>query len=61
MTRPLNCDRSIEELERAFWPAPSVDDTRLVATAHALRRRPIGQLTVEDMRWRCHVVVCVGV
>ncbi|MEE1739461.1 contact-dependent growth inhibition system immunity protein [Streptomyces sp. BE147] len=43
-------DRSLEELERAFWPAPSVDDTRLVATAHALRRRPIGQLTVEDMR-----------
>ncbi|MGW1271475.1 contact-dependent growth inhibition system immunity protein [Streptomyces sp. NPDC002491] len=24
--------------------------TRLVVTAHALRRRPIGELTVEDMR-----------
>ncbi|MFF1918603.1 contact-dependent growth inhibition system immunity protein [Streptomyces sp. NPDC058239] len=50
MTRPLNRDRSLEELERARWPAPSADDTRLVATAHALRRQPIGELAVEDMR-----------
>lgn len=50
MIRPLNRDRSLEELERACWPAPSADDTRLVATALALRRRPIGELTVEDMR-----------
>ncbi|MDF6045542.1 hypothetical protein LRD69_26045 [Streptomyces sp. JH14] len=32
------------------WPAPSADNTRLITTAHALRRRPIGELTVEDMR-----------
>ncbi|MEV0304291.1 contact-dependent growth inhibition system immunity protein [Streptomyces prasinus] len=50
MTRPLNRDRSLEELERDRWPAPSADATRLVATAHTLRRRPIGELTVEDMR-----------
>ncbi|WP_327333116.1 contact-dependent growth inhibition system immunity protein [Streptomyces anulatus] len=50
MTHPLNRDRSLEELERDRWPAPTVDDTRLVTTAHALRRRPIGELTVEDMR-----------
>ncbi|MFI5991801.1 contact-dependent growth inhibition system immunity protein [Streptomyces sp. NPDC051362] len=50
MTRPLHRDRSLEELERACWPAPSVEATRLVATAHALRRRPIGELTVEDLR-----------
>lgn len=50
MTRPLNRDRSLEELERDRWPAPSADATRLVATAHALRRRPIGELAVEDMR-----------
>nr|WP_276613946.1 contact-dependent growth inhibition system immunity protein [Streptomyces sp. A0642] len=31
-------------------PAASADDTRLVTTAHALRRRTIGELTVEDMR-----------
>ncbi|MCX5191147.1 contact-dependent growth inhibition system immunity protein [Streptomyces sp. NBC_00268] len=50
MTRPLNRDRSLEELERDRWPAPSADATRLVAMAHALRLRPIGELTVEDMR-----------
>ncbi|MGW2464679.1 contact-dependent growth inhibition system immunity protein [Streptomyces sp. NPDC001761] len=50
MTRPLDRDRSLEELERDCWPAPSADDTRLITTAHALRRRPIGELTVEDMR-----------
>ncbi|MEU0087314.1 contact-dependent growth inhibition system immunity protein, partial [Streptomyces sp. NPDC006274] len=50
MTRRLNRDRSLEELEHACWPAPEADSTRLIATAHALRRRPIGELTVEDMR-----------
>ncbi|MFE4801034.1 contact-dependent growth inhibition system immunity protein [Streptomyces sp. NPDC056708] len=50
MTRPLNRDRSLEGLEDDRWPAPSGDATRLVATAHALRRKPIGELTVEDMR-----------
>ncbi|MEU0602492.1 contact-dependent growth inhibition system immunity protein [Streptomyces sp. NPDC006393] len=50
MTRLVNRDRSLEELERDRWPAPSGDATRLVATAHELRRKPIGALTVEDMR-----------
>lgn len=50
MTRRLNRDRSLEELEHDCWPAPEADTTRLIATAHALRRRPIGELTVEDMR-----------
>lgn len=50
MTRPVNLDRSLEELERDRWPAPSGGDTRLVATVHELRRKPIGGLTVEDMR-----------
>ncbi|MEH0510608.1 MULTISPECIES: contact-dependent growth inhibition system immunity protein [unclassified Streptomyces] len=50
MTLPLNRDCSLDELERARWPAPLADETRLVTTAHALRRRPIGELTVEDMR-----------
>ncbi|MET7853968.1 contact-dependent growth inhibition system immunity protein [Streptomyces avermitilis] len=50
MTRPLNRDRSLEELEHDRWPAPAADATRLVATAHALRRRPVGELTVEDIR-----------
>ncbi|MGX1274529.1 contact-dependent growth inhibition system immunity protein [Streptomyces phaeoluteigriseus] len=50
MTLPLNRDRSLAELERDHWPALSADATRLVAAAHALRCRPIGELTVEDMR-----------
>jgi hypothetical protein len=40
----------LKSLKRDRWPAPSADATGLVATAHALRRRPIGELTVEDMR-----------
>ncbi|MFE4053361.1 contact-dependent growth inhibition system immunity protein [Streptomyces sp. YIM B13518] len=50
MTRHPNHDRSLEELENDRWPAPPADATRLIATAHALRRKPIGELTVEDMR-----------
>lgn len=50
MTRLLNRNCSLEELEDDRWPAPSGDATRLVATVHALRRKPIGELTVEDMR-----------
>ncbi|MGW7361091.1 contact-dependent growth inhibition system immunity protein [Streptomyces sp. NPDC054802] len=50
MTRPLNRARSLEELEHDYWPAPGADATRLITTAYALRRRPIGKLTVEDMR-----------
>ncbi|MEW1870515.1 contact-dependent growth inhibition system immunity protein [Streptomyces caelestis] len=50
MTRHPNRDRSLEELENDRWPAPPADATRLIATAHALRRKPIGELTVEDMR-----------
>ncbi|MEU4091639.1 contact-dependent growth inhibition system immunity protein [Streptomyces sp. NPDC026673] len=50
VTRPLDRDRSLEELARDRWPAPSADATRLITTAHALRHRPIGELTVEDMR-----------
>ncbi|WP_308310983.1 contact-dependent growth inhibition system immunity protein [Streptomyces sp. GbtcB6] len=50
MTQPLNRGRSLEELEHDYWPAPSADATRLVATTHALRRRPISELAVEEMR-----------
>ena len=50
VTRHPNRDRSLEELEDDRWPAPPADATRLIATAHALRRKPIGELTVEDMR-----------
>ncbi|MFI9549545.1 contact-dependent growth inhibition system immunity protein [Streptomyces sp. NPDC052016] len=50
MTRLVNRDRSLEELERDRWSAPSGGETRLMATVRELRRKPIGGLTVEDMR-----------
>ncbi|MGC4987610.1 contact-dependent growth inhibition system immunity protein [Streptomyces sp. DT193] len=50
MTRLVVRDRSLEDLERDRWPAPPADSSRLVSTAHALRCRPIGGLTVENLR-----------
>ncbi|MEU5128642.1 contact-dependent growth inhibition system immunity protein [Streptomyces mobaraensis] len=50
MTRLVNRDRSLEELERDRWAAPSGGETRLTAAVRELRRKPIGSLTVEDMR-----------
>jgi hypothetical protein len=42
--------RSIEEIEGTRWGYPPSDATRLVVTAYRLRREPIGELTVEDLR-----------
>ncbi|MFJ9434941.1 contact-dependent growth inhibition system immunity protein [Streptomyces sp. NPDC101490] len=50
MTRLVDRDRSLEELECDRWSAPSGGETRLMATVRELRRKPIGGLTVEDMR-----------
>ncbi|MFD9001546.1 contact-dependent growth inhibition system immunity protein [Streptomyces sp. NPDC059582] len=46
----MNRDRSLDELEHDSWPALSGEATRLVKTAYALRSKPLGELTVEDMR-----------
>nr|WP_052441294.1 contact-dependent growth inhibition system immunity protein [Streptacidiphilus anmyonensis] len=46
----MNRDRSLEELERDRWPSPSGEETRLMATVRELRRKPIGDLTVEGLR-----------
>ncbi|MQS15992.1 hypothetical protein F7Q99_28010 [Streptomyces kaniharaensis] len=46
----MNRDRSLEELERDRWSAQSGGETRLMATVRELRRKPISDLTVEDMR-----------
>ncbi|MEV6195685.1 contact-dependent growth inhibition system immunity protein [Streptomyces sp. NPDC051920] len=50
MTVSIDRSRSLEELEGDRWEAPPRDATRLIATAHALRSRPVGTLTVEDLR-----------
>ncbi|MFI8438901.1 contact-dependent growth inhibition system immunity protein [Streptomyces sp. NPDC079020] len=50
MTVSIDRGRSLEELERDRWQAPPLDASCLIATAHALRSRPVGALTVEDLR-----------
>ncbi|WP_326624340.1 contact-dependent growth inhibition system immunity protein [Streptomyces sp. NBC_01762] len=50
VTVSIDRSRSLEELERDRWQAPPLDATYLIATAHALRSRPVGTLTVEDLR-----------
>ncbi|MDT0453184.1 contact-dependent growth inhibition system immunity protein [Streptomyces hesseae] len=50
VSRFVNGSRSLEEIEGVRWPAPPADATRLVATAHALRRKPISVLGPEDLR-----------
>ncbi|WP_228717892.1 contact-dependent growth inhibition system immunity protein [Kitasatospora acidiphila] len=50
MTRLVNRDCSLEELERDRWSTRAAGETRLMATVRELRRKPIGDLTVEDMR-----------
>lgn len=43
-------EQSLEEIEGDVWGDPPADATRLIATVHELRRRPVDQLGVEDMR-----------
>ena len=46
--RPMR-EKSLEELEGYIAGEPPID-TYLVRTIHELRRKPIGQFTVEDLR-----------
>ncbi|NMO52071.1 hypothetical protein HH310_12790 [Actinoplanes sp. TBRC 11911] len=43
-------ERSLEEIEEDYWGDPPAGATRLVATVHGLRRRPVGSLDTEDLR-----------
>lgn len=42
--------RSLEEIEDDRWGDPPADATRLVTTAYALRKRPVGALDAENLR-----------
>lgn len=42
--------RSLEEIEDDRWGDPPDDATRLVSTAYALRKRPVGALDAEGLR-----------
>ncbi|MEU0536887.1 contact-dependent growth inhibition system immunity protein [Amycolatopsis tolypomycina] len=46
----INPSRSLEQLEGDSWGAPPADATRLISTAYALRRKPVGDLSAEDLR-----------
>lgn len=41
---------SLEQIEGDVWPAPSDGDSKLVRTAYALRREPVGALDAEGLR-----------
>ncbi|MEU8073584.1 contact-dependent growth inhibition system immunity protein [Micromonospora sp. NPDC049151] len=41
---------TIEQLERRAWPDPAPDATSLVRRCTELRRKPLAEFTVEDLR-----------
>ncbi|WP_196255855.1 contact-dependent growth inhibition system immunity protein [Micromonospora sp. WMMC415] len=41
---------TIEQLEREVWPDPGPDATSLVRRCVELRRKPLAEFTVEDLR-----------
>ncbi|WP_433658764.1 contact-dependent growth inhibition system immunity protein [Nocardia sp. CA-128927] len=41
---------SLEQIEETSWPDPPADATRLMRTVHELRRKPIRELTPDDLR-----------
>jgi hypothetical protein len=43
-------EQSLEEIEGDAWGDAPADASKLVATVHELRRKPIGSLEVEDLR-----------
>lgn len=50
MTAPSQDLQSLDDIEGATWgPAPE-GATTLVAKVHELRRKPVGELTPEDLR-----------
>lgn len=49
MSEP-DTSRSLEEIEDEFWGDPPADATRLISTAYALRKRPVGALGTEGLR-----------
>lgn len=44
-------DKSIEQLEKSVWPnLDSSDNSYLIRTCHLLRKKPLKEFTVEDLR-----------
>jgi hypothetical protein len=49
MLTPSELDKSLQELEQSDWGDPTYD-SHLVTTVHHLRRVPLRQFSVEDLR-----------
>ena len=49
MSRPLDRSRTLDDLDLPAWGEPD-HDSYLVTTCHRLRRKPIGEFSVEDLR-----------
>jgi hypothetical protein len=45
----VDLKKSLQELEGQDWGEPNYD-SHLVKACHSLRRKPLGQFTVEDLR-----------
>ena len=43
-------EQSLEQIEQQSWGDPPDGSSRLIATVHELRRKPVGHLTAEDLR-----------
>jgi len=56
--RPMNLALSLEELDGVVWGEADPDATWMVKMIHALRRKPLAQLTDEEVRLA--VRQCVG-
>jgi hypothetical protein len=52
---------SLEQIEHVAWGDPPTGATRLVRTAHALRRKPVATLTPEELRLLISQQIGVGV
>ncbi|MFF4017422.1 contact-dependent growth inhibition system immunity protein [Streptomyces sp. NPDC001843] len=46
----MDREKSIEDLDGVRWPPPPADSTSLVRGVHELRKRPVKDLSVEDLR-----------
>ncbi|MFI7529446.1 contact-dependent growth inhibition system immunity protein [Nocardia salmonicida] len=42
--------QSLEQIEGEAWPEPALDATHVIRRVHQLRRVPVGDLSIEDLR-----------
>jgi hypothetical protein len=50
MKQKTDGGRTLDELDPPAWDEPVATDTHLVKTCHRLRKKPIGDFSVEDLR-----------